>query len=70
VGTGGSFGSSSLRLEMGLGAAVAVRFVEVRWPSQRASQRFVGLEPNGAYRLIEGDTAVQTVVLHRYDLSP
>ncbi len=70
VGTGGSFGSSSLRLEMGLGAAVAVRFVEVRWPSKRASQRFVGLQPNGAYRLIEGDTAVQTVVLHRYDLSP
>ncbi|MEM6793960.1 MAG: CRTAC1 family protein [Acidobacteriota bacterium] len=33
VGTGGSFGSSSLQQEIGLGGAVALESLEVRWPS-------------------------------------
>ncbi len=31
-GTGGSFGASSMRVEMGLGQAAAIDSVEVRWP--------------------------------------
>ncbi len=33
VGNGGSFGASSLQLELGLGGATAIRRVEVLWPS-------------------------------------
>lgn len=33
VGTGGSFGSSPLRIETGLGKAAAVEEIEIRWPN-------------------------------------
>ncbi|MEM9557600.1 MAG: VCBS repeat-containing protein [Acidobacteriota bacterium] len=62
VGTGGSFGSSSLQLEVGLGEARRLLDIEVDWPSTTGTQRFDG--PSGAddgldrvYRLREGDSA-------------
>lgn len=70
VGTGGSFGSSSLRLEMGLGDAVEVLFIEVRWPGHTEPQRFAGLTRNGAYRLVEGSPLAMPVEQYSYDMSP
>lgn len=70
VGSGGSFGSSPLRQELGLGNAMAIEFVEVTWPGDSVRQRFAGLEVDRAYRLIEGEQASQRVVLRRFDLSP
>jgi hypothetical protein len=40
VGTGGSFGSSSLQLEVGLGQSDAVDWIEVRWPGKASWMRF------------------------------
>lgn len=37
VGTGGSFGSSSLQQEIGLGQARAIRSIEIRWPTKEAT---------------------------------
>lgn len=55
VGTGGSFGSSSLRQEVGLGDATAIIRVEVRWPETRQTlEVFTGMKPGGFYRLREG----------------
>ncbi len=55
VGTGGSFGSSSLQLEVGLGTATRIDSVAVRWPSAAGkTEVFRGLEPRAAYRLREG----------------
>jgi hypothetical protein len=52
VGTGGSFGSSSLQLEIGLGTATRIDRVEVRWPvAAGTTEIFRGLEPGSAYRL-------------------
>ena len=62
-GSGGSFGASSLQQEIGLGDAVAIERVEVRWPSTGASQVFEGLEPERFYELREGDP--QPVPLER-----
>ncbi|MEE2872767.1 MAG: ASPIC/UnbV domain-containing protein, partial [Candidatus Latescibacterota bacterium] len=70
VGSGGSFGSSPLRQELGLGDAKAIEFVEVVWPGDGGKQRFAGLAMDRAYRLIEGEQASQPVVLRRFDLSP
>ncbi len=70
VGSGGSFGSSPLRQELGLGDASAIEFVEVVWPGDGDKQRFAGLAMDRAYRLIEGGQASQRVVLRRFDLSP
>jgi hypothetical protein len=53
VSTGGSFGSSTLRRELGLGSAARVRRLEVVWPSGRR-EAFEGLAGDRAYRIREG----------------
>ncbi len=68
AGTGGSFGSSSLQQEIGLGDALAVRAVEVRWPGG-GRQVFHGLAMDRIYRLVEGDPDPAVVELERLDLA-
>ncbi len=55
VGSGGSFGSNTLRQEIGLGDATGVRSLEVRWPGSRTPQTVRGLMPNRFYRIRQGD---------------
>jgi hypothetical protein len=64
VGTGGSFGSSALRVHIGLGNATAIAGVDVSWPvaggaGSRAPQTFRGLAAGRHYRLVQGATAPQ-----------
>jgi len=55
VSTGGSFGSSSLQLEIGLGDATAIDAVEITWPSRsRTQQVFQNLTLNRYVEIIEG----------------
>ncbi len=56
IGTGGSFGSSSLQLEVGLGNAIAIRGVTIHWPVSGESHH-TGFELDHAYRIREGDAA-------------
>ena len=61
VSTGGSFGSASLQLEIGLGEALGISSVEVDWPSTTGTQVFDGFESGTAaldrvYYLREGDS--------------
>jgi hypothetical protein len=51
VGSGGSFGASPLRLEIGLGAARRVRSVEIFWPASGRKQTVTGLQPGKRYRI-------------------
>jgi hypothetical protein len=53
VGSGGSFGASTLQQEMGLGAATAVEAVTVRWPSG-LRERFDGVAMDAVATLKEG----------------
>lgn len=53
VGSGGSFGASSLQQEIGLGQADSIRAVEVEWPGSGHSQRFVEVELDHFYRIRE-----------------
>lgn len=55
VSTGGSFGSSSLQQEIGLGDAVAIDNVEIDWPSETGTQTYPGVPLDGIYRLREGE---------------
>jgi hypothetical protein len=63
VGTGGSFGSSALRVFAGLGDATAVTAVDVSWPVARSGaapappQTFRGLAPGRHYLLKQGAAA-------------
>ncbi len=69
VGSGASFGSSTLRCEIGLGAPDAViERVDVLWPGSGMRQAFTGLEANRMYRLTEGDMEVAPVDLPRFSL--
>ena len=55
VGTGGSFGSTTLRQEIGLGKASVIKRVEIFWPVTGATQVVGGLEINRLYHIREGD---------------
>ncbi len=54
VGTGGSFGSSSLQQEIGLGAATSIRFVEITWPVSGEVQVVEDLAMDASYVIREG----------------
>lgn len=70
VGHGGSFGSSPLRQEIGLGDARHVDAVEIVWPGTQTAQRIVGLELNHAYHVRQGQTGVTPIERQTFDLSP
>ena len=57
VGTGGSFGSGSLQLHVGLGSAVRVPLVRVTWPdSMRSTTSYSNLEVRRTYHIIQGQS--------------
>ena len=53
VGSGGSFGASSLEQEIGLGTADVVESLEVYWPTSGIRQRFEDVPPNSALEIRE-----------------
>jgi len=53
VGSGGSFGASSLQQEIGLGRADSLLTVEVTWPASGTVQQFPDLEMNQIVRIEE-----------------
>ena len=57
VRTGGSFGSGSLQLHVGLGRATAVRALRIQWPdSARTTTTHTGLHLNRTYRVVQGSS--------------
>ncbi len=64
VGTGGSFGSSSLRQEIGLGQAEKIESVEVMWPKPGVPNSvYTNVPLNAASKLTEGNAVVEAVGL-------
>ena len=62
VGTGGSFGASSLQLEIGLGSAARINEIRVRWPRKTdADQIFQGAEMDRAYSITEGQENIEPI---------
>ena len=60
VGTGGSFGASSLQQEIGLGQATRIRMLEILWPGGEA-ERFQNLAPNRILAIRQGSGKVREV---------
>lgn len=54
VGSGGSYGASPLRQEIGLGAARAIRDVQILWPTTGQVQTLTGFAMNQRYKIREG----------------
>ena len=69
VTTGGSFGSSTLQQEIGLGRARAIRTIEVTWPATGAVQRFEDVAMDQIVRIREGASAVEVVTRERLVLA-
>lgn len=69
VGSGGSFGASSLQQELGLGRADTLLFVEVTWPTTGQKQRFYELAMDQIVHIREGDAAPNPIHLNRLSLS-
>ncbi len=69
VGPTGSFGSSSFRLEIGLGNATEIRSVEVLWPGDPDAQTFDDVEMESFWRLTQDDPAARRVHLKRIELA-
>lgn len=63
VGSGGSFGASPLRQEVGLGRAKSIDHLMITWPNGDEPQRVSGLELDRSYRIREGDSQVIEVQL-------
>ena len=68
VGTGGSFGSSSLRQEIGLGDATAIVQVEVTWPTTMAKEVFTNVPMDAAAILVEGTGTAKPWALPKLQL--
>jgi hypothetical protein len=68
VTTGGSFGSSSLQQEIGLGDAERIVALEVRWPSG-SSRRFDDIPIRRIVRIREDEDGFETVTLPVQDLA-
>ena len=69
VGSGGSFGASSLQQEIGLGRADTLLFVEITWPTTGQKQRFSNLAMDQIIHIREGDAAPIPIHLNRLSLS-
>jgi hypothetical protein len=68
VGTGGSFGSSPLRAEIGLEDATGIVSVEVFWPATGQRQRFTGLSRDRSYRIREDATSAVEVARQSFKI--
>ena len=66
VGSGGSYGASPLRQEIGLGQAQGIVRVEVFWPKTGRTQVLHGLALDRAYAIREDRSAADEVVLKSF----
>ena len=66
VGSGGSFGATTVRQEIGLGRASSVRRVEILWPVTGLTQVLTGLDVNASYHVREGAPAARRLELKTF----
>ncbi len=69
VGSGGSFGASPLRQEIGLGEGVTEVQVDVWWPASGKRQSFAALKPGQLYQLKEGNAKAERIELQPFRLA-
>lgn len=67
VTSGGTFGGSPLRQEIGLGRAERIEAIEIRWPATGISQRFENVEMNRFYRIREGSERMELLDLQPFE---
>ena len=66
VSSGGSYGSSTLQQEIGLGDARSIESIEVTWPASGTTQVFKGVAMDQFVRIREGETDITPVPRTRF----
>ena len=69
INSGGSFGASTLRLEVGLGNATRLKELIVQWPNS-PPQTFSDLPVDHFYRITEGEAVAEPLELKRLLFAP
>jgi hypothetical protein len=65
VNSGGSFGSSPLRQEIGIGQAKSIDEIEIRWAGSGTVQYFKNISPNQFLHITEGDDIPEIIHLNK-----
>jgi hypothetical protein len=65
VNSGGSFGSSPLRQEIGIGQAKLIDEIEIKWAGSQTVQYFKGIAPNQFLHITEGDDKPEVISLKK-----
>jgi hypothetical protein len=63
VNSGGSFGSSPLRQEIGIGQAKKIDEIEIKWAGSQTIQRFKNVIPNRFLHITEGSSDLDVIHL-------
>jgi hypothetical protein len=63
VNSGGSFGSSPIRQEIGIGQAKSIDEIEIKWAGSQTVQRFKNIAPNQFLHITEGDNKPEVIHL-------
>ena len=66
VSTGGSFGSSTLQQELGLGRATGIELLEVTWPASGEVQHFTEVPMDRIVLVTEGDPVLEELPARRF----
>ncbi|MBA4055236.1 MAG: hypothetical protein C0490_11025 [Marivirga sp.] len=63
VNSGGSFGASPLRREIGIGQATVIDEIEITWHGSSKVQTFKNVKPNQFLKIVEGKDQMETIPL-------
>ena len=65
VNSGGSFGSSPLRQEIGIGQAKSIDDIEIKWAGSQTVQHFKNVTPNQFLHITEGNNLAGVIHLNK-----
>ena len=65
VNSGGSFGSSPLQQEIGIGQAKSIDDIEIKWAGSQAVQHFKNIMPGQFLHITEGNKQAETIHLKK-----
>ncbi|HEU4788693.1 MAG TPA: FG-GAP-like repeat-containing protein [Flavobacterium sp.] len=65
VNSGGSFGSSALKREIGIGQATLIDEIEITWSKTQKKQVFKNIKPNQFIKIKEGSNGVTRIKLNK-----